>query len=84
MVMIMIIMITHTTTTTTTTTTTYVYIYIYIYRSRAPHLSCDIHTHTPARTSYTNILLYEFVVQHGSTKCMGMGMNVTAQHPRLI
>ena len=40
-------------------------------------MSCDIHTHTPARKSYTNVLLYYLLIQ--TISGMGMGMNVTAQ-----
>ena len=36
-------------------------------------LSCDIHTHTPARKSYTNFQLYYFVIQICSTNWLGHG-----------
>ena len=39
---------------------------------RAP-LSCDIHTHTPARKSYTDFLRYSFVLQNRSTNYLGHG-----------
>ena len=42
----------------------YIYIYVYIYMLRRPgetrEVSCDIHTHTPARKSYTDFQLYYF------------------------
>ena len=37
-----------------------------------PYLSCDIHTHTPARNS-TSFQLYHFVIQNGYTNCLGHG-----------
>ena len=43
-------------------------------------MSCDIHTHTPARKNYTNLqlyyLLYKCVQQ--TVLGLGMGVNVTA------
>ena len=38
---------------------------------RRRRLSRDIHTHTPARKSYTNFQLYYFVIQICSTNCLG-------------
>ena len=35
--------------------------------------SCEIHTHTPARKSYSNFQLCYFVVQSCSTDCLGHG-----------
>ena len=42
-------------------------------RGREPTLSCNIHTQTPARKSYTNLQLYYFVIQICSTNCVGHG-----------
>ena len=33
--------------------------------------SCDVHTHTPAKASSTNFLLYPFVLHISSTDCLG-------------
>ena len=39
---------------------------------RAPRFSsCDIHTHTPARKSYTNLKLYYFVIRICYANCLG-------------
>ena len=37
------------------------------------NMSCDNHTHTPARKSYTNFQLYYFVIQISSTNRLGHG-----------
>ena len=54
---------------------------IYAVVAASALLSCDIHTHTPARkvlqTSSCTILLYKIVLQTGLG--MGMGINGTAQ-----
>ena len=47
---------------------TYIYIYIGIYVLR--ELSCDIHTHTPARKNYTDFQLYRVVIQVCYTNCL--------------
>ena len=36
-------------------------------------MSCDIHTHTPARKTHTNSQLYYFVIQIGSANWLGPG-----------
>ena len=44
-------------------------------------LSCDIHTHTPARTSYTNFLLYYVVIHMWYTKCLWHGHGYECHSP---
>ena len=52
----------------------YIYIYIYIHMFvYASYMSCDIHTHTPARTSSTIFLLYYSVLRICSANCLGHG-----------
>ena len=44
-------------------------------------LSCDIHTHTPARKSPTNFQLYYVVIQLCSTNCLGHGHGYECHSP---
>ena len=36
-------------------------------------MSCDIHTHTPAQKSYTDFMLYPFLLNKCSTISLGHG-----------
>ena len=52
-------------------------------RVEVPHLGCGIHTRTPAQKSYTNFILYPFLLLKDALRTglgMGMGTNVTAHH----
>ena len=44
-------------------------------------MSCDIHTRTPARASYTNFQLYYVVIQICSTNCLRHGHGYECHSP---
>ena len=47
-------------------------------------LSCDIHTHTPAKKSSTNFLLYPFLLRKCSAHCLGHGHGYECHRPRTL
>ena len=46
-------------------------------------LSCDIHAHAPAPESFTNFLLYPFLLQICYANCLGHGHGSECHSPRL-
>ena len=49
--------------------------------SRRAYLSCDIHTHTPARKSSTDCQLYYCVIQMCYANCLGHGHGYECHSP---
>ena len=51
----------------------YIYICIFIIAMTFASMSCDIHTHTPAKSISAHFRLYTFLLRKCVTNCIGHG-----------